>query len=327
VHKGQLPAGVGNKGFGVRAQGMLGLLTSKYRLSKRLVQSWFKDVYQLPVSVGSVSNIERTVSQSLEVIHQEVLGAMRTEKLVHVDETGHKECNKSGWAWIMSSLRYTYFHLNPSRGKKVAKELIGNHQGRMIITDRYGSYNFLPQENHQICWAHLKRDFQKIAERGGASGRIGKRLLRTYSQIFHFWKTDYQEGSMRTSKQRKRLRYLKNKLLKWLARGAACEHKRTARTCENILDYQGSLWHFFESRDIPPTNNDAERSLRPLVISKQLTFGTQSNRGSRYIERIFTVTASCKQQGRDVSAFIVEAIQKYFLGEKAPSLIFNPVTP
>ena len=323
THKGQLPTGVSWKGFGVRAQAMLSLLTSKYRLSKRLIQSWFQDVYQMPICLGSVSNVERTVSQSLKLIHEEVFSAVQAEKIIHVDETGHKECNRSGWAWIASTPQYTYFMVNKSRGKKVAKEIIGDHQGRMIITDRYSSYNYLPSENHQICWAHLKRDFQKIAERPDKPRRIGNNLLKCYRLLFGFWKTAYKQGTELCKKQAKRLRRFKNKMLRWLVIGTECGHNRTARTCENILKFQHSLWHFFDNHHISPTNNHAERQLRPLVISKKLTFGTQSNSGSRFIERIFTVVTSCKQQGRDVLTFVIEAIQNTFSGKKAPSLVVN----
>jgi transposase len=322
-HKGQLPAGISWKGFGVRAQAMLSLLTSKYRLSKRLAQSWFKDVYQMPICLGSVSNVEQTVSQSLKEIHEEIFAAVQTEKVIHVDETGHKECNNSGWAWIASSAQYTYFMLHKSRGKKVAKELIGDPHGRMIITDRYSAYNYLPSDSHQICWAHLKRDFQKIAERPDKPGKIGNNLLKSYRNLFGFWKTAYKQGTELCKKQKKRLRRFKNNMLKWLVIGTQCGHDKTARTCENILGCQRSLWHFFENNNISPTNNHAERQLRPLVISKKLTFGTQSNRGSRFIERIFTVITSCKQQGRDILIFVTEAMQSAFSDKKAPSLVLN----
>jgi transposase len=319
-HKGQLPPGVSWKGFAPRAHSMMSLLTSKYRLSKRLARSWFNDVYQMPVCVGSVSNIEHTVSQSLEAVHEEVGKITREEKIIHVDETGYKECHKSGWSWIASTFNYTYFLLAGSRGKKIAKALIGNYQGRMIISDRYPAYNYLPDENHQICWAHLKRDFQKISERDGFSGVIGRHLLKAYEKIFNFWKTEYELDSI-SKQQKKRLKYLKNAMIKWLRKGSRCEHKKTKRTCENILSCAGSLWHFFNIADVSPTNNHAERQLRPLVIQKKLTFGTQSNRGSRFVERIFTVITTCKQQGRDCLSFIIASVQCYFLSEKTPSLV------
>ena len=322
--KGKLPAGVSTKGFGVRAQSLLSLLTSKYRLSKRLAKSLFADVYQMPICIGSVSNIEHTISQSLQASHIEVGKALQAEQVIHVDETGFKQHNKSGWAWLVSAMRYSYFLLNQSRGKKVAKEIIGDYHGRIVVTDRYSSYNFLPDRNHQVCWAHLKRDFQKIYERSDkASSRIGKKLLEAYEQLFGFWKTEYREELVLSKKQKKRLRYFKAKMLRWLVAGLHCGNEKTARTCANILDVQDSLWHFFGSSHIPATNNHAERQLRPLVISKKLSFGTQSDRGSRFIERIFTTITSCQQQGVDTLAFIIKTLQHYILGIKAPSLIFS----
>lgn len=318
-YEGKLPNGISWKGFGIRTQAMISLLTSKYRLSKRLVQAWFNDVYKMPICLGSVSNIEHTVSQALKPIHEETFTIVQNEKIKHVDETGHKECNKNGWAWIASTVKHTCFTLHRSRGKKIAKEVIGNPQGKIIITDRYPSYDYLPAENHQICWAHLKRDFQKISEREGMAGKIGRKLLKTYKQLFCFWKIEYQNEKI-PKKQRRRLKYFKRKMLKWLEAGTYCKHDKTARTCENILSFEKSLWRFFEVKDVSPTNNHAERQLRPLVISKKLTFGTQSERGSRFVERIFTVVMTCRQQGRDTLAFIVDGIQKYFLGDAAPSL-------
>lgn len=169
----------------------------------------------------------------------------------------------------------------------------------------------------------MKRDFQKIAERTGQAGRIGRKLLGTYQQLFGFWKTEYREDLKLSKKQRKRLRYFKSKLLKWLAAGVHCEHKSTARTCDNILDLQDSLWHFFDNPQVPPTNNQAERQLRPLVIAKKLTFGTQAPRGSRFVERIFTVVMTCQQQKRDIFDFMVTAIHAHFSSQKTPSLLRN----
>jgi transposase len=319
-HEGRLPPGVNWKGFGPRAHAMISLLTSKYRLSKRLAKNWFHDVYAMPICVGSVSNIENTVSKSLESAHQEIADLIRKEKIVNVDETGHKENNKNGWCWITSTMKYSCFFLRRSRGKKVAKEIIGPLEDRIMITDRYSAYNYLPDRNHQVCWAHLKRDFQKISEREGEAGLIGQNLLKAYEKIFGFLKTEFMSHLSFTKSQRRRLRYFKNKMLKWLRIGSYSGHAQTMRTCKNILYFSGSLWHFFEVSGVQPTNNHAEQQLRPLVISKKLTFGTQSERGSRFIERIFTVTTTCKQQKRDTLGFILESIQKFFLGLKGPSL-------
>lgn len=311
-YQGALPAGVSRKGFGPRAHAMVSLLTSKYRLSKRLVLSWFKDVYQMPICLGSVSNVEHTVSKALKDAHENIKAKIQATRVIHLDETGHKECYQNGWAWIMSTQEHTYFKLERSRGRKIAKALIGNFQDHIYVTDRYSAYNYLPDHNRQLCWAHLKRDFQKISERPGIPGKIGKRLLSSYDKLFKFWKTEYDSDKVFAKHQNKKLRRLKTKFLRHLREGTFCAHKTTARTCSNIWDLLGALWRFFEIPGVPPTNNHAERQLRPLVISKKLTFGTQSERGSRFIERIFSIVATCKQQQHDILDFIIKAIQNYF---------------
>ena len=310
-YQGHLPPGGSRKGYGPRAQAMVSLLTSKYRLSKRLVHAWFADVYHMPISLGSVSNVEHTVSQSLEGAHEAIKNQIQASTVIHLDETGHKECYQNGWAWIMSTQDATYFKLERSRGRKVAKGLIGDFKDHIYVTDRYSAYDFLPDKKRQVCWAHLKRDFQKISERPGVPGMIGKKLLKAYERLFKFWKTEYDQNLLSFKKPRKRLRYFKARLLRYLRKGAQCKHKTTARTCINILESYDSLWNFFEKPNVPPTNNHAERQLRPLVISKKLTFGTQSERGSRFIERIFSVITTCKQQKNDVLTVLMEALHQW----------------
>lgn len=196
----------------------------------------------MPLCLGSVSNIEHTVSQSLQEIHQDIKEQVHASKTIHLDETGHKECSKNGWAWIMNTLEATYFKLARSRGRKIAKELIGDFRGHVYVTDRYSAYDFLPDKNRQVCWAHLKRDFQKISERAGVSGKLGKKLLKAYERLFKFWKTEYDSNMRSFKKPRKRLRYFKARLLRHVREGMRCEHKATARTCTNIWESIDSLW-------------------------------------------------------------------------------------
>lgn len=106
-----------------------------------------------------------------------------------------------------------------------------------------------------------------------------------------------------------------------LEKGAACSNKNTARTCQNLLDIEPALWTFWSNHNVPPTNNQAERQLRPLVISKKLTFGTQSARGSRFVERIFTVVMTCQQQQKSIFQFLENCISAHFSGQPAPNLI------
>lgn len=281
---GQYPEGVTSHCLGRRAQSLIGLLTTKFRLSKRLTVDFFKETFGLDISLGTVSNTEAIVSESLEPFYATVKHTIAVSKTVHIDETSHKEKHKNGWAWIMSTQDATLFALRRSRGKKIAKELIGNHLDRTFVTDRYAAYDYLPDSNRQACWAHLKRDFTKISERKGKMGTIGFQLLKYHKKIFHLWKTEPIERRLHHHKTKQWFRRYQRKMLYLLEAGAKCGHKQTQNTCQNLLDMWNALWTFWYT-DVPATNNQAERQLRPLVISKKLTFGTQSDRGSRYIEK------------------------------------------
>lgn len=324
---GELPEGIGNRYFGAKAHSLMSLFRSKYRLSKRQVKQLMQDLYGLPISLGSVSNAEARVSEAIKNAHEEVGDAVQTGVLpINVDETGFKQCNKSGWAWILANKDCTYFYLSPSRGKKIAKHLLSpilSKAHSMVISDRYPAYNFIPEDKHQVCWAHLKRDFQRISEREGAAGKIGIKLLKYYRLLFKFWKTDGHTRWWFAGKLRKRRKRWCNKLLQYLRRGANCGHSTTQRTCENILSHGNSLWNFFDNQRLEPTNNLAERQLRPLVIAKKLSFGANSLRGARFIERIFTVVMTCAQQRKNVIEYLNQSVANYFAYKNAEPLIAN----
>lgn len=320
TYHGETPAEVGKRGFGVRVHGTIALLTSKFKLSKRQALELLKDFFQMPICVGSVSNIEHRVSQSLESLHEQIKNKIDQSKIVHIDETGFKQNNHSGWAWIMANEFFSFLQLDYSRGKKIAKKLIASFINRIIVSDRYPAYDFLPESCHQVCWAHLKRDFQKISERGGIAGVIGRRLLHSYGKIFAFWKSNLQQDND-DKRTRKKRRQLKNRLLKDLQFGASCSHLTTARTCSNILGMGKSLWLFLEDHDVPATNNLAERQLRPLVIAKKLSFGVKSDRGARFIERVYSLVLTCRQQNKNVLSWLQDSITHHFISEPPPLLI------
>ncbi|HQW57997.1 MAG TPA: IS66 family transposase [Gammaproteobacteria bacterium] len=320
TYRGETPAKVGRRGFGVRVHSSIALLTSKFKLSKRQALELLKDFFQMPICVGSVSNIEHRVSQSLEPLHTHIKAQIDRSKVAHIDETGFKQSNHSGWAWILANELFSFLQLDHSRGKKVAKKLIGSFMNRIIVSDRYPAYDFLPELSHQVCWAHLKRDFQKISERSRIAGVIGRRLLHGYGKIFAFWKSNLQQA-IDDKRTRKKRRQLKNRFLKDLEFGASCSHLTTARTCRNILDMGKSLWLFLENRDVPATNNLAERQIRPLVIAKKLSFGVKSDRGARFIERAYSLVLSCRQQNKNALSWLQDSITSHFISESPPLLI------
>jgi transposase len=320
TYRGKLLSSIGKRGFGTWVHAVTSLLTSKFRLSKRQALALLKDFYDIPICVGTVSNIEHRVSNTIEVGHAEIEEKLASSKVVHIDETEFKQKNRNGWAWTVASKEYSFFKLDISRGKKVARQLIGDFNGRTIVSDRYPAYGYLPERCHQVCWSHLKRDFRKISERGNISGVIGRNLLRHYGRIFGFWKASLIKGFIDDRRSRKKRSYLKRALLKELQRGCECSHGMAPRMCRKIFDQGESLFLFLSDKDIPATNNLAERQLRPLVIAKKLSFGVQSERGARFIERIFNITTSFRQQQQNPLTWLQGSINNYFCGQPIPSI-------
>lgn len=320
-HNGQLPIGVTFKMFGAKTYALLSILTSKYRLSKRLAKKLITELFSLPISLGSVSNIESRVSQAISEPYQEVQDALKNEPILHIDETGCKQSNKNGWLWVLTSMKLTLFLLSHSRGRKIAKGLIGKYQDKIIISDIYSSYNYIADQNRQICWSHLKRDLQRISERSGNAGKLGRKLLKTYKNIFNIYSTTSYQYRLNHNKTIKRLKRLVRKFENLLLDGLICGNNKTKNTCANIINISGSLWNFLSNPIVEPTNNQAERQLRPIVIWRKLSFGTQSDRGSRFVERIFTVTSTCIQQGKSALLFLEQAVTNYFANHSSPRLL------
>ena len=334
--RAELPAGVENGGFGPQLSALVGLLGGVYHLSHRKVQSLLDQVLGVELSTGAITAIRCRLSESLATLVEEAAVAIREEKVAHMDETGGPIGNadgnnperKRGWLWVLVTPALAVFHLALSRSGEVARDVLGEAFDGIVVTDRYGAYSWLPLRRRQICWAHIKRDFTAIAERTGVSEEMGRRLLELERQMFQQWHR-WREGQISrqdlkivmqpirqaieaTLKEVSNLGFAKREKTPW-----AC----TVRTCRKILMVEPALWTFLDHPDVEPTNNAAERALRPAVIHRKLSYGVQSQRGALCQSRLLTVTTSLKQQGRDVMAFLVEAWEAHKNGLPAPSLL------
>ena len=332
----ELPAGVESGGFGPQLSALVGLLGGVYHLSHRKVRSLLDQVLGVEISTGAINTIRCRLSESLATLVEEAVTSIRQEKVAHMDETGGPIGNadgnnpegKRGWLWVMVTPALAVFHLALSRSAEVARQVLGEAFDGIVVTDRYGAYSWLPLHRRQICWAHIKRDFTAIAERSGVSAQIGQRLLELEQQLFHQWhrwrecQISRQELQTITTPIRQALETTLREVSDLgFAKGEKTPWASTVRTCRQILNVAPALWTFLNHPEVEPTNNAAERALRPAVIHRKLSYGVQSQRGGLCQSRLLTVTTSLKQQGRDVMAFLVEAWEAHKTGQPAPSLL------
>ena len=202
----------------------------------------------------------------------------------------------------------------------MARELLGEHFSGILVTDRYSAYNWYPVRWRQLCWAHLLRDFEAMRDRGGCSEEIGNALLAQAHQMFSWWHR-VREGTLKRSTFRSYMTPLRREVERLLEAGSRCGVPKTAGTCQDILKRREALWTFVQVAGVEPTNNTAERSIRPGVLWRKGSFGTQSTAGSRFVESMMTVVATLKQQQRNVLEYLTTACEAALRGEEAPSLL------
>jgi len=314
-----LPSGVPTGAFGPSIVAMVAMLMGVYRLSKRAVPELMRDAFGLSMSVGAVIGCQGIASEALASPFEEAKVFVVEEPIKHADETGWREARRKAWLWTVVTATVTVFMVHTRRTADAAREILGRAQG-VLVSDRHGAYNWWPDAKHQFCWAHLIRDFVKIAERGHDSERIGNALLAETERMFSWWHR-VRDGTLARSTFRVYMRSVQRRVEALLAEGAAVPHFKTARTCAKLLKHPDALWTFLYVEGVEPTNNTAERAVRHGVLCRKTSYGTHSIEGSRFFERILTVHASLRQQRRNVLDFIHMACRAALDSTPAPSLL------
>ena len=320
VTRAALPAGVGPDGCGPRLTAVSATLSGRYRLSKRETAACLGTLFGVDVAVGTVSALEQTVSAALAPVVAEAQAAVPQAPVVNMDETGWREARRRVWLWTVVTATLTVFQINASRGGAVARGLLGSPWAGIVGSDRGSMYRWLERERRQVCWAHLKRDFQKLVDWGPGPRPIGARLLAIEAEVFRHWHR-YRAGELDRAGVRGAMAPVQMELAAVLAEGASEGHPVAQSLCRALQKLDAALWTFVTVPGVAPTNNAAEQALRPAVLWRKGSFGTHSPAGSRFVERILTVTASCRQQQRPLLDFLVSAVAAHRSGAAAPSLI------
>lgn len=317
---GTLPAGVPRGSFGPRLQAVLSSLATDYRLSKRQVQRLAGDHHGLSISTGMVSKLERGTAAVVEPPYNELAVSVHQAKAVNIDETSWRQTRKRVWLWTTVTPQAAVFTIARSRSGEVARALLGTRNRRVVTSDRFSAYEWIGAERRQICWAHLRRDFQAMIDRGGEAAAIGGPLLKHSHTLFEAWH-QIRDGTIERSRFVRSMRELRRRFREILERGSKCPCAKTAATCWEILKVEEGLWSFARVADVEPTNNAAERALRHAVIWRRISGGTDGERGSRYVERMLTVIATCRLQGRNVLDYLTACFKAQLVGQGVPSLL------
>jgi len=315
----KLPAGVPQGAFGPRLSAAIALFSGRFHLSKRLVQELLDCFFGVTISLGSVCACERRASAALAGPVDEAKSYIEQQPVASVDETGWRQAKGKAWLWTASTSLVTVFLIHAKRGSQAFKELIGDFSG-ILNSDRWTVYNGWEKENRQLCWAHLIRDFTKFLDLSEKSADVGRALLMNAEKMFEWWHR-VRDGTLTRSTFQSYMRPIKQNVRTLLELGRACPDRKTRATCSELLELWPALWTFVRVEGVEPTNNAAEQDLRPAVLWRKGSFGTDSADGSRFVERILTVTATLRKQGRNLLEFVAAACQAHLDGSAAPSLL------
>jgi transposase len=313
------PASEAVCGFGPRLQAATAYFSGVGRLGKRPIRQLFADIHGIPISLGSISKLEARTGLALRSIHDEALDY--TQGLdANVDETGWRQGPKKAWLWVAVTSLVTAFLIRGRRDRGAFDDLVGPTPG-VLTTDRYSVYTHLEIDKRQVCWAHLRRDFQAMIDRRDRGSPIGGELLMHADILAEQWAQVRDETQSRGWFQREILPWLREEVHRLLEAGSGCGRAKTAGVCGELLAIKSSLWTFASVPGVEPTNNAAERAVRHAVCWRKTSYGTDSERGSRFVERILTVVASCRSQGRDVMEFLTRSITAHQNQSQKPSLL------
>ncbi|MSR48759.1 MAG: IS66 family transposase [Gemmataceae bacterium] len=316
---GTIPSEVRRHRIGSRLGAVVSYLSEVPHVSKRGIEELLEGVFGVPISLGAVSKLEKEMSEALNTPHAEVLEAVRQAKSKNVDETGWKIHKAKAWMWSMASNTHAAFTIHFKRDQKALKSLIGDRIEGVYGSDRWWAYTILPVSQRQLCWAHLKRDFQKIVDRAGDGAWVGWKGLRYVALIFEWWHY-YKAGKCSRKKLKTGVYSIQRRMRRLLEAGIECGEQKTARFCTNVLKFEAALWTFLDKKAVEPTNNHIERIIRSAVLWRKIGFGCHSLNGCRFVERILTVIKTLRLQSRNVLDYLHQALLAHRQALPTPSI-------
>lgn len=314
-----LPAEIAGSAFGPRFQAAVVTLSVRNRISRRDVVELFEQLFRARISTGTVDAILARAGDALEEPCEDLLGRVRRSTSMNMDETGWRLQGKRRTLWGAFTDKHAVLRIRADRHEDHARELLGQSTA-VVTSDRWWAYNHLPLARRQVCWAHLRRDFQAHAEGLAAEHEFGQHGLRICEELFWSWEI-YQHTQERKELKR-RIRLLRRELKPILRQysGKAPRYKYTRGIARNLLKVWPALWTFTDQPGVEPTNNHAERQLRSAVIYRKLSLGSQSTDGETRIARLLSAHTTCRLQDRSLFEYLADALAHHARGAPVPLL-------
>jgi transposase len=256
---------------------------------------------------GSVSSLCQEVNAALADPYEAARSQVQAEDHANVDETGWKQAGERRWLWVAVTKLCTSFLVAKHRSAAALATLLGETFAGVVSSHRYKAYLSIPVERRQICWAHLKRNLTAFAERGGEIGDWGSEAVGVVEKVFAAWYR-FKDGGGDRAQFQAEIAPLRVQMQKLWERGMTLPSWMARALCNDVGKLEPALWTFATAEGVEPTNNAAERALRPAVLWRKGCFGADSDAGNVFVARILTVRETCRQRKRHLLSYLTEAI-------------------
>jgi len=302
-----LAVGAAGVSFGPNLVTLTAVLKTQSGVTFRKVQRFLKEWFRLDVSQAGLQKALARVESALHPTHEEIARQVRSSRQVHVDETGWWVASESHWAWVAATTACTLYAIRKSRGHEVAEELIGKDYKGCLHSDFLNSYSPL-QCKKSKCVSHLLAHIDKLQRTGrsaerDARSRFLENTKRLLQEAIELWHSQSRICGSVYSSQVERIQARVDTLLSRQPRDAD-----NRRLCKRIQKHREAIFRFLTEPDAVPTNNLAERELRPLVIARKLSGGNRSQRGAERTALLYSVYATLKRQGQNVTDAVLGAL-------------------
>jgi len=321
VTRAKIPAEVAGSPFGPRLQATIAMLTSTYGLSRRNVVVLLKDLFDIDISLGALQGVCEAVSQAVEPAVTDVHAQVAASAAIHLDETGWREKKDRKWVWVATAPDAEVFLIQQGRGGEALGRLLPETFKGAATTDRWGAYESrFDVSSWQMCHAHLRRDFQGLIDRGGEAKAVGDRFLRASDAMFKVWHP-FTRGQIDRLELQRRMRGAQISWGQCISAAMECPDRKAAALGKSLNENWHALWTFVYRDGVEPTNNDAERALRKVVLLRKRSFGTQSKAGSQFVSRLMTVAGTARRRGIHLLDWLTDACRAGLSHQPAPLLL------
>ncbi len=317
--RAELPGEIATSAFDPRFQAAVATLSVRNRISRRDVVELCEQLFGSRISVGTVDAILSRTAEALVKPHAHLLQDLRGAGAVNMDETGWRTAGERRALWGIFDQRRAYLQIEPDRHEDRARLLLADTSA-IVTSDRWWAYAHLPLARRQLCWSHLKRDFQAHAEGLAAEKEFGEHGLELCERVFWAWEVFQHTGDRRELKLaiRRLARQYKPIIRRYASKRA--RNKRCRGMARNLLKAWPALWTFAAHNGVQPTNNHAERALRSAVIYRKLSLGSQSEGGEQRTARLLSAHTTCRLQHRSLFVYLAEALTAHARGDPVPLL-------